>query len=176
MVLGVVCLTPLIIAHTTIDTKLLTLYSTGIGLVHAVFYSAQNTLSKDSEVVGRMNLNWFLCYLLLGLAIPSISNMPLHAEEVHVMILVLLATGLFINNFYLVTGKGTLLASSSVFYGLGSGLSFTDILVSIIGDDVSSIQRIVIFSAIAAFFGVLSALVVKALGDNVNLFIETEEK
>lgn len=146
----VASLTPLVLGSSSVDTKLLTLYATGAGVFHAVFYCRHAfTFVTDDEPM-KFNYNWFAVYILIAITIPMSSNIPAMLPMHHSVVIVALVTGLLINNLYLVTGKTLHMFGTTVLYTMGLGHSIVRLLgLNYLGEANTVIMIVMIYIIIA---------------------------
>lgn len=138
----ILSLTPLVLSQVSAEVKLLTLYATGAGALHAIFYCGFLPVIKDTHAADRINYNWFMLYIVLAVAIPMLTSLPFIGNDAHTVVVIMLTTGLLFNNVYLQTEKLMYRILSSMFYTLGTSY----VLMKLLGMDsvVKDIGGIVI--------------------------------
>lgn len=169
-IVAIIMLTPLVISNTSIDIKLLTLYSTGIGVVLAVFYSAIGTIKTTSSVLNKFSIDWFLAYLAFGISVPSLVNLISMAHSLHALAIALLTSGFIVNDFYIVNKKDSFLVTSSILYGAGTTLPISIMLMKIPTWPDTVVGTVFMMICIIAIMGIVSGVVVSRLADKINLY------
>lgn len=165
-VLVIVCLTPLIIGSTSVDIKLLTLVATGGAITHSIL---STQIINERRRPKKFSLNWYLGYLVFGLCVPLATNLPSFNPDVHSLSAIFLAAGLVANNYYLANNNPLHLATSSVLYGMGTGTIAGSQLIIWAGADYTVIQSFIVYGCASVFLGIISAIIVKYLAEEIGL-------
>lgn len=112
----VACLTPMILAHTSVEIKLLALQVSIAAIVHMLWFVAIPCLKKDNIIANRVSTHYLSGYTIFSLLIMMLSTLPKVNSDIHGVIIASLGIGLILNNFYLVKGGKLLHFSLSAFY------------------------------------------------------------